>query len=87
MKFSGFKIGPTREKVSKNSAPDVQWFSEHPGEPDGDLQLLSLFTGAALYALSSVLLISNKFWDWTGPDRGRAGLALNGPWNRLCPVQ
>jgi hypothetical protein len=22
-----------------------------------------LFTGAALYALSSVLLISNKFWD------------------------
>ncbi len=29
-----------------------------------------LFTGAALYALSSVLLISNKFWDWTGPVRG-----------------
>ncbi len=46
-----------------------------------------LFTGAALYALTSVLLISNKFWDWTGPVRGRAGPALNGPWSRLCPVQ
>jgi hypothetical protein len=28
-----------------------------------NFEYLLLFTGAALYALSSELLISNKFWD------------------------